>query len=136
MLLNYFLMLISILKSILLEMTTVLPWFIRKVQIFHGHLRIYYSTVTGTKMLKQPLQISIQNLKLIFSTPTTSNYFFSKRGFPTLCIIFQIESQILRNISKSFENCIKKISKIIWKDFKFGKILRNSSDIFEKSSTC
>ncbi len=44
--------------------------------------------------LEQPLHISVQNSKLIFSAPTTLNYFFLKSGFPTLCMISQIVSQI------------------------------------------
>ncbi len=51
MVLNRFLMLISIVKSIWLEMTTVSLWFVRKVQIFHGHLQIYL-TVTKSKFDK------------------------------------------------------------------------------------
>ncbi len=67
---------------------------------FSRHFSEYY--------LEHPLHTSIQNSKLIFSIPTTSNYFFSKRSFPTLCMISQIASQFHQNISRTSTSWFQK----------------------------
>ncbi len=103
-------MLISILKSIWLEMTTVWLWFVKKVQrniptkqIFHFVTQSKFDELVWNfdkNIIWNNLHIFVQNSKLIFSARTTLTYFFSKRGF-RLCVCFLGSHYIFKD---KFEN--------------------------------